>query len=151
LDALHPCQRAGNGAIPRITTMIDKLEEVERRFERLTADLSNPDVLADSAKLQKVSKERAGLERLVETFRTWRKVLADLKEVEAWLESGGADEKEYAREALPGLKQQRDELEQQLKILLLPKDPHDEKDVILEIRAGAGGDEAGLFAEEVMQ
>ncbi|MBN9686739.1 peptide chain release factor 1 [Corallococcus interemptor] len=131
--------------------MIDKLEEVERRFERLTADLSNPDILADTAKLQKVSKERAGLEKLVETFRAYRKVLADLDEVEAWLSSADPDEKAYAKEALPGLKAQRDELEASLKILLLPKDPNDEKNVILEIRAGAGGDEAALFAEEVMQ
>ncbi|NMO23485.1 peptide chain release factor 1 [Pyxidicoccus fallax] len=131
--------------------MIDKLEDVERRFERLTADLSNPDVLADSARLQKVSKERASLEKLVDTFRTYRKVLADLSEVEAWLGSSDPDEKAYARESLPGLKEQRDELEAQLKILLLPKDPNDEKNVILEIRAGAGGDEAALFAEEVMQ
>ncbi|WNG46232.1 peptide chain release factor 1 [Archangium minus] len=131
--------------------MIDKLEEVERKFERLTADLSNPDIISDTAKLQKVSKERAGLEKLVETFRTYRKVVDDLKEVEAWLGSSDPDEKAYAREALPGLKEQREELEQKLKILLLPKDPNDEKDVILEIRAGAGGDEAGLFAEEVMQ
>src|SRR3954465_8282790 len=121
--------------------MIDKLEEVERRFERLTADLSHPDVLADSAKLQKVSKERASLEKLVETFRSYRKVLDDLKEVEAWLGSSDPDEKAYAREALPGLKAQREELEGQLKILLLPKDPNDEKNVILEVRAGAGGDE----------
>ncbi|AEI68383.1 peptide chain release factor 1 [Corallococcus macrosporus] len=131
--------------------MIDKLEDVERRFERLTADLSNPDVLADSARLQKVSKERASLEKLVEAFRTYRKVLADLDEVETWLGGGDADEKAFAREALPGLKQQREELEASLKILLLPKDPNDEKNVILEIRAGAGGDEAALFAEEVMQ
>ncbi|RKH39934.1 peptide chain release factor 1 [Corallococcus sp. AB049A] len=131
--------------------MIDKLEEVERRFERLTADLSNPDILADTAKLQKVSKERAALERLVETFRGYRKVLADLNEVEAWLSSADPDEKAYAKEALPGLKAQREELESALKILLLPKDPNDEKNVILEIRAGAGGDEAALFAEEVMQ
>ncbi|WP_223644769.1 peptide chain release factor 1 [Corallococcus sp. EGB] len=131
--------------------MIDKLQEVERRFERLTADLSNPDILADTAKLQKVSKERAGLEKLVETYRSYRKVLADLSEVEAWLSSADPDEKAYAKEALPGLKAQRDELEGELKILLLPKDPNDEKNVILEIRAGAGGDEAALFAEEVMQ
>ncbi len=131
--------------------MIDKLQEVERRFERLTADLSNPDVISDSAKLQKVSKERAGLEKLVEAFRAYRKVVDDLKEVEAWLGSSDPDEKAYAREALPGLKQQREEMEQELKVLLLPKDPNDEKNVILEIRAGAGGDEAGLFAEEVMQ
>ncbi|XXF80420.1 peptide chain release factor 1 [Myxococcaceae bacterium GXIMD 01537] len=131
--------------------MIDKLQEVERRFERLTADLSNPETLADSARLQKVSKERAGLEKLVETYRTYSKVLADLEEVEAWLGSADPDEKAYAREALPGLKQQREELEAHLKILLLPKDPNDEKNVIVEVRAGAGGDEAALFAEEVMQ
>jgi peptide chain release factor 1 len=131
--------------------MIDKLQEVERRFERLTADLSNPETLADSARLQKVSKERASLEKLVETFRSYRKVLDDLKEVEAWLGSSDADEKAYAREALPALRQQREEFEQSLKLLLLPKDPNDEKNVILEIRAGAGGDEAALFAEEVMQ
>lgn len=131
--------------------MIDKLQEVERRFERLTADLSNPDILADTAKLQKVSKERAGLEKLVETYRTYRKLLADLDEVEAWLSSADPDEKAYAKEALPGLKAQREALEGELKILLLPKDPNDEKNVILEIRAGAGGDEAALFAEEVMQ
>ena len=131
--------------------MIDKLEDVERRFERLTSDLANPDVISDSARLQKVSKERASLEKLVETFRGYRKVLDDLKEVEAWLSSSDADEKAYAREALPGLKAQREELEGQLKVLLLPKDPNDDKNVILEIRAGAGGDEAGLFAEEVMQ
>ncbi|OJT16549.1 peptide chain release factor 1 [Archangium sp. Cb G35] len=131
--------------------MIDKLEEVERKFERLTADLSNPDIISDTAKLQRVSKERAGLEKLVESFRAYRKVLADLKEVEAWLGSSDPDEKAYARESLPGLKTQRDEMEAELKILLLPKDPNDDKNVILEIRAGAGGDEAGLFAEEVMQ
>jgi peptide chain release factor 1 len=131
--------------------MIDKLEEVERKFERLTADLSNPDIISDTAKLQRVSKERASLEKLVEAFRAYRKVLADLTEVETWLGSSDPDEKAYAREALPGLKQQREEMEAQLKVLLLPKDPNDEKNVILEIRAGAGGDEAGLFAEEVMQ
>ena len=131
--------------------MIEKLEEVERRFERLTADLSNPETIADSARLQKVARERSSLEKLVETFRQYRKVLADLAEVEAWLDGGSAEEKAFARESLPDLKAQREELEQQLKILLLPKDPNDEKNVILEIRAGAGGDEAGLFAEEVMQ
>src|SRR5687767_4227884 len=131
--------------------MIDKLEEVERRFERLTADLSNPETLGDSAKLLKVSKERASLEKLVDAFRTYKGVVADLAQVEEWLEKGGADEKAMAREELPGLKARRDELEAQLKILLLPKDPNDDKDVILEIRAGAGGDEAGLFAQEVLQ
>ncbi|MGA9525539.1 MAG: peptide chain release factor 1 [Myxococcaceae bacterium] len=131
--------------------MIDKLEQVERRFERLTADLGNPDVIGDSAKLQKVMKERSGIERLVETFRTYRKVLDDLQLVEQMLESSDKDERELAREELAGLKEKRDALDKALKLLLLPRDPNDDKDVIVEIRSGAGGDEASLFAEEVMQ
>src|SRR5689334_4348990 len=131
--------------------MIDKLEEVERRFDRLTADLSNPETLQDSDKLRKVMKERSSLEKLVETFRTYKGVLGDLKAVDEMLESSDPAEKEMAREELPGLKQRRDDLESQLKLLLVPKDPNDEKNVIVEIRAGAGGDEAGLFAGEVMQ
>jgi len=131
--------------------MIDKLEEVERRFDRLTADLSNPETLGDSDKLRKVMKERSALEKLVETFRVYRSVLGDLKAVDEMLGSSDPAEKEMAREELPGLKARRDELEAQLKVLLVPKDPNDEKNVIVEIRAGAGGDEAGLFAGEVMQ
>jgi len=131
--------------------MIDKLEEVERRFDRLTADLSNPETLQDSDKLRKVMKERSALEKLVETFRTYKGVLGDLKAVDEMLASSDPAEKELGREELPGLKARRDDLEGQLKLLLVPKDPNDEKNVIVEIRAGAGGDEAGLFAGEVMQ
>jgi peptide chain release factor 1 len=132
--------------------MIEKLEEVERRFDRLTADLSNPQVLADAAKLKKVTRERSALERLVDTFRSYKKVIADLRDVEQLLAGpDGPEFKALAREELPGLKESRDQLEEKLKILLIPKDPNDEKDVILEIRAGAGGDEAGLFAAEVLQ
>ena len=131
--------------------MIDKLEQVERRFERLTADLANPDVIGDSAKLQKVMKERSGLEKLVETFREYRTVAADLKERQELLDGTDAEMRELARDGLDEVKARREELEKALQLLLLPKDPNDEKDVIVEIRAGAGGDEAALFAEELMQ
>ena len=131
--------------------MIEKLEEVERRFDRLTAELGHPDTLADSAKLQKVAKERSGLEKLVETYRGYKKLLGDLGEAEKMLQSSDPDERELGKEELPELKRRRDAIEAELKLLLLPKDPNDEKDVIVEIRAGAGGDEAALFAEEVMQ
>lgn len=131
--------------------MIDKLEQVERRFERLTADLANPDVIGDSAKLQKVMKERSSIEKLVEAFRAYRAVLKDLQEAEEFLEGPDKDMRDYAREVLPDLKQKREVLEADLRVLLLPKDPNDEKNVIVEIRAGAGGDEASLFAEELMQ
>ncbi|MFL5322347.1 MAG: peptide chain release factor 1 [Myxococcaceae bacterium] len=130
--------------------MIDKLEEVERRFLRLEADLSNPDILADSGKLQKVAKERSQLEKLVQTFRLYRDVLKDLKQVDEWM-AGSNEERDLAKEEIGPLRARRDELEAQLKILLIPKDPNDEKDVMVEIRQGAGGDEAGLFAGEVMQ
>ena len=131
--------------------MIDKLEEVERRFDRLTAELSHPDTLGDSAKLQKVAKERASLEKLVDTFRKYRSVAADLKQADEWLNGSDPDAKEMAREELPDLKARTAALDAELKVLLIPKDPNDEKDVVLEIRAGAGGDEASLFAEEVLQ
>jgi peptide chain release factor 1 len=131
--------------------VIEKLEQVEQRFERLTAELSSPAVIADTARLQKVSRERASIERLVETFRAYKKLLADLKGNEELLESGDAELKALAREELPGLKAKRLELEEELKVLLLPKDPNDDKNVIIEIRAAAGGDEAALFAEELLQ
>jgi peptide chain release factor 1 len=131
--------------------VIEKLEQVEQRFERLTADLSNPSVIADSARLQKVSRERASIEKVVEAFRTYKKLLAELRGNEELLESGDAEFKALAREELPGLKARRAELEEELKLLLLPKDPNDDKNVIIEIRAAAGGDEAALFAEEVLQ
>lgn len=131
--------------------MIQKLDEVEQRFERLTAELSSPAVLADSTKLQKVSRERASIEKLVETYRAFKKLLADIKGNEELLESGDADFKAMAREELPALREQKAAMEEELRLLLLPKDPNDDKNVIIEIRAAAGGDEAALFAEEVMQ
>src|SRR5215467_12636940 len=131
--------------------MIDKLDEVERRYDRLEADLANPETLGDSARLTKVMKERSSLERIVSVYREFKTVRADLAEAERMLASSDPDERALGKEELPGLKERRDALEAQLKILLIPRDPNDEKNVILEIRAGAGGDEAGLFAEEVLQ
>ena len=131
--------------------MIDKLEEVERRFDRLTSDLSNPAVIADVARLTKTTRERASLEKLVETFRTYKALLKDIAEYEAALNGSDADLRAMAKDELPALKERKAALDEELKIALLPKDPNDEKNVIIEIRAGAGGDEASLFAEEVMQ
>jgi peptide chain release factor 1 len=131
--------------------MIDKLDEVERRYDRLEADLANPETLGDSARLTKVMKERSSLERLVTTYRAFKAVRADLAEAERMLESSDPDERALGKEEVPGLRERRDALESELKLLLVPKDPNDEKNVILEIRAGAGGDEAGLFGAEVLQ
>ena len=126
--------------------MIQKLEEVERKFDRLTADLSNPAIIADSTKLQKLARERSSIEKLVETFRTYKKVLADQELLES-----DPELKAMAKDELPALKARRAALEDELRLLLVPKDPNDEKNVIIEIRAAAGGDEAALFAEEIMQ
>ncbi len=131
--------------------VIDKLEDVERKFERLTADLSNPSIISDSMKLQKLSRERSGLEKLVDTYRTYKKVATEVKDNEELLASSEADFRAMAKEELPGLRAKKEALEEELKVLLLPKDPNDDKDVLIEIRAAAGGDEAALFAEEVMQ
>jgi peptide chain release factor 1 len=140
---------ASDAYTPR--ALIEKLDDVEQRFERLTADLSSPAVIADSTRLRAVSRERASIEKVVDAYRVYKRVLGDLQGNEELLLSGDAELKAMAREELPALKARKAELEEELKLLLLPKDPNDEKNVIIELRAAAGGDEAALFAEEVMQ
>ena len=124
--------------------LIDRLEDVERKFERLTADLSSPQVLADTAKLQKVAKERSGLEKLVESFRQYKRVAQHFDEANELLNGGDAELKALAREELPQLKEE-------IRLAMVERDPNDEKNVIVEIRGGAGGDEAALFGAEVLQ
>jgi peptide chain release factor 1 len=131
--------------------MDDKLEEIEQRFERLTADLGNPEVIGDRARFSAVAKERSQLEALVETFREYKRAKAELDGNKALLEDKDADLREMARAELPVLTAKVGELNEKLKVLLLPKDPNDERSVILEVRAGAGGDEAGLFAAELLR
>ncbi|MFL5436223.1 MAG: peptide chain release factor 1, partial [Myxococcales bacterium] len=138
----------GYGPAPDVD---DKLQEIEHKFERLTADLGDPTVLADPVRFKATAKERSQLEPLVEAFREFKRVRADLREHEALLDDADPDMREMAKDELPRLRTQVAEMEGKLKILLLPKDPNDERDVILEVRAGAGGDEAGLFASEVLR
>jgi peptide chain release factor 1 len=131
--------------------MDDKLQEIEQRFERLTADLSNPEVIADRARFSQVARERSQLEPLVEAFRDFRRVRTELQDNKALLEDKDPDVRAMAKDELPALQARVDQLEARLKILLLPRDPNDERSVILEVRAGAGGDEAGLFAAELLR
>ncbi len=131
--------------------MDEKLQEIEQRFERLTADLGNPEVIGDRARFSQVAKERAQLEQLVETFREYKRVKADLEGNQALLQDSDPDVRAVAKEELPALQDRLSRLNELLKILLLPKDPNDERSVILEVRAGAGGDEAGLFAAELLR
>ena len=129
--------------------MDDKLQAIEMKFERLTADLSDPSVIADRAKFSSVAKERSQLEPLIDAFREYKKARDELRGNEALLED--PDLRDMAREELPALQAKVTVLEEKLKILLLPKDPNDERDVILEVRGGAGGDEAALFAGELLR
>jgi len=129
----------------------DKLQEIEQRFERLTADLGNPEVIADRGRFSQVAKERSQLEQLVETFREYKRSKAELDEYRAALDDADAEMRAMAREEIPRLQPKVEELNERLKVLLLPRDPNDERSVILEVRAGAGGDEAGLFAAELLR
>jgi peptide chain release factor 1 len=127
----------------------DKLQEVEQRFERLTADLGNPEVIGDRTRFSQVAKERAQLELLVETFREYKRVKNEVDENQALL--ADPEMRDMAKDELEKLGPRCDALLKKLEILLLPKDPNDERSVILEVRAGAGGDEAGLFAAELLR
>jgi len=129
----------------------EKLQEIEHRFERLTADLGNPEVIGDRSRFSQVAKERAQLEPLVETFREYKSVRREVESHTALLEDSDGEMRDLALEELPPLREKLLQLNERLKILLLPKDPNDERSVILEVRAGAGGDEAGLFAAEVLR
>jgi peptide chain release factor 1 len=131
--------------------VLRKLEAIEQRFEELTHQLSDPAVASSGDRFRKVSKERASLEPTVNALHAYRKLLKDVEDNEALLEEKDPELREMAKEELAQLRPRLEPAEEQLKLQLVPRDPNDEKDVILEIRAGAGGDEAGLFAAELLR
>jgi peptide chain release factor 1 len=131
--------------------MFDKLESEEQRYEDLMRLLGTTEVQADSSVYRKHSKALSELEPLVRTFREYKTVLHDVAQTEELAGAGDADMRELAREELKGLVTRREALLADLKILLIPRDPNDEKNVMLEIRAGTGGDEAALFAAELFR
>jgi len=129
-----------------------KLEEIEAKYNELTKLLSDPAVLSDFSRYQKYSKEQAELAEIIEKFRDYKKILADIKEAEEILSKGTEDDlKELASAELAELKEKKPKLENELKLMLLPTDPRDKKNIILEIRAGTGGEEAALFAAELFR
>lgn len=127
--------------------MIDKLQEIERRFEAVEADYNNPEIVSNNREMQRLGKLRAELEPIVLATRDYQKALHDLEEAEALLDD--PEMKELAAEEVGPLKGKIAELEESLKRMLVPKDPLDDKAVIIEIRPAAGGDEAALFANEL--
>ncbi len=139
-------QRQGRGGC----VMFDKLEDLIIRFEELMSELSEPDVANNPERFRRLMKEQSDLSPIVETYKEYKQCKQNIEDSLAMLEEESDEEmRELAKEELNEAKSRIEELEKELKILLLPKDPNDDKNVIVEIRAGAGGDEAALFAAEI--
>ena len=131
--------------------MFEKLKAIEQKFEDLERKLSDPNLVSNRAEYQKIAKEHSDLREIVETFRHYEKIGKQIEENLKILEENDEELREIVKEEIPLLKIQCEQLEAQLKILLLPKDPNDERNVFLEIRAGTGGDEAALFAADLFR
>jgi peptide chain release factor 1 len=131
--------------------MFEKLKGVEKRFSEIEELLSDPDIINNREAYQKYVREHAELSKVVTVFRTYNQVLDDLEESTELLADGDSDIKDLAREEIASLTQKKESLEEDLKKLLVPKDPNDERNVIVEIRAGTGGEEAALFAGDLFR
>ncbi|PTG06297.1 peptide chain release factor 1 [Staphylococcus chromogenes] len=132
--------------------MFDQLDIVEERYEQLNELLSDPEVVSDSDKLRKYSKEQSELQKTVEVYRQYKQVKEDLEDIDLMLnDTSDEDEIEMLKEEASELKAQIPRFEEELKLLLIPKDPNDDKDVIVEVRAAAGGDEAAIFAGDLFR
>jgi len=132
--------------------MFEKLELIQKRYDELSQLLAQPEIATDHKQLQELSKEKAALEDIVGTYRQYRARDKELSELEALLNSHAeAEMTALIKDEISKIKRQQDELLHKLQLSLMPKDPNDDKDVIMEIRAGAGGDEAGLFAADLFR
>jgi peptide chain release factor 1 len=132
--------------------MFEKLDQLEFKYEELTQALASPAVISDSSKYQKTAKAHSELTDVVEKYREYKDLNRGIAESKTMLaEESDADMRAYAQEELTKLEERMARVEEELKVLLLPKDPNDEKNVVLEIRAGTGGDEATLFAAEIFR
>lgn len=130
--------------------MLDKLEALKARFDQVGVALTNPEIIANQKEFGKLSKEYKSLEKIVQPFSEYKLILSDFEFAKESLNSSDADMIELAKMELPGLEEKKDTLEKHLTQLLIPKDPQDDKNAILEIRAGTGGDEASLFAGDLL-
>jgi peptide chain release factor 1 len=135
-----------------LESLLEKLKEVEVTYHQLGDMLSDPAVLANSTRLQEISKKRAGLEDTIEAFDEWKQVTQDLADSQELLRGEtDSDMRDFLSQEITRLETRIDELAHQLQIMLLPRDPNDDKDIMLEIRAGAGGDEANIFVGDLMR
>jgi peptide chain release factor 1 len=135
-----------------VLSLTEKLDQLDARYEEMTQQLSSAEVVNDSARLQKLARQHAELEEIVSKHREYKQIEKDLTGAhEMVLEAEDAEMKHMAQEEEKQLGERRDAVERELKLLLIPKDPNDDKSVIVEIRAGTGGDEAALFAGELFR
>ena len=130
--------------------MIDKLEAIKGRFQQVGVSLTNPEIVANAKEFMKLSKEYKQLEKIVTAFDEYKKVTADIEFSKELLNGNDEEMRELAKEELPAYEARFAELDSELRKLLIPKDPQDDKNAILEIRAGTGGDEASLFAGDLL-
>ena len=131
--------------------LLDKLEKLSQRYKHLEEELSKPEVIKDVKRYKELSKEHKELAEVYETFREYKKVLKEISDTKELLRSPEPEIRELAQEELENLQEKAKNLEEKLKVFLVPKDPNDSKNVILEIRAGAGGEEAALFAADLLR
>ncbi len=131
--------------------MFERLDQIAARYEELGEQLARPDVVSDPQKYQKIAKQHRELEAVVEKYREYKQIQTGISDAKAMLNESDPDIRAMAGEELAALDERQPKIEEELKLLLLPKDPNDEKNVILEIRAGTGGDEASLFAAEIFR
>ena len=131
--------------------VFDRLEAVAQRFDEIEAELGNPSGAFDQARYLVLTKERAALEELVAAYREYRALEGQQKGAEELVSSGDPEMRELAQEELGALRLRAKDLAERLRVLMLPKDPNDDKDIFIEVRAGAGGEEASLFAAELVR
>jgi len=137
---------------PENKSMLEKLEKLEKRYSELCENLGDPEIAQNPTKYKELAKEQSSLEETVEKYKQYKEILGTIREDEEVLENNSDDElHELAEQELEELNPKRERLEEELKVLLLPKDPQDPKNAIVEIRAGTGGDEAGLFAGDLFR
>jgi len=131
--------------------MFHNLEDVVDRFREVEGLLSDPAVISDQPRYRELTREHSDLSEVVRVYGRYKQILSEIDGNRELLQDSDPEMKELVREELPALESEQEELEQQLKLLLLPKDPNDERNIILEIRAGTGGDEAALFAADLFR
>ena len=131
--------------------MLDKLEAIKARFDQLGVALTNPEIVTDNRKFAATSKEYRSLEKIVNAYSEYKKILDDINFYDDALNGDDVEMRELAKEEAPQLQERKEALESYIRQLFIPKDPQDEKNAILEIRAGTGGDEASLFAGDLLR